>query len=239
MSISVWKADLSAFKVDAVVNAANESLAHHGGLAQALSKAGGPDIQAESDAYIAKNGQLQTGEAVVTSAGQLPCKNIIHAVGPCLRRNPTKHMVSMAKPVLTNSIWNVLKRAEEHNIRSVAIPAISSGIFNFPLPICADIIVSTVKKYVNQKNPTSPPFQIHLVNNDEKTVNEMERACKDILGKPLSDIKNKGNKKKPDKATTATVHPQVGLTSNVILKKRSSRNICIHSIYVFTYRYYR
>lgn len=181
MTISVWKADLSTFKVDAVVNAANAGLGHDGGLAKTLSDVGGPDIQKESNEYIAKHGQLKTGEAVVTNAGKLPCIKIIHAVGPCLRRSPTQHMISMAKVLLTKAIWNVLKRAQEHKLCSVAIPAISSGIFNFPLPICADIIVSTIKEWIEHKNPTSPPFQIHLVNSDEPTVKEVERTFKEIL----------------------------------------------------------
>lgn len=92
--------------------------------------------------------------------------------------------------MLTKTIWNVLKKAEECNIRSIAIPAISSGIFKFPLPLCADIIVSTIKDFNDNKNPILPPFEIHLVNNDEPTVKEMERAFIEILSDPLPKDKS-------------------------------------------------
>ncbi|XP_034537101.1 macro domain-containing protein LA_4133-like [Notolabrus celidotus] len=181
VTMSVWKADLTDFKVDAVVNAANSKLGHHGGLAKALCDAGGPDIQAESNKYILEKGQLPTGQAHVTTAGKLRCNSIIHVVGPCLQRNPTPEMIRMAKPLLKKAVVNLLKIAEQHNLCSVAIPAISSGIFNFPLPLCADVIVTTIKQYCKQKKANSPPFKLHLVNNDNKTVREMERACKKIL----------------------------------------------------------
>ncbi|XP_034552159.1 uncharacterized protein LOC117821766 isoform X2 [Notolabrus celidotus] len=90
-------------------------------------------------------------------------------------------MIRMAKPLLKKAVVNLLKIAEQHNLCSVAIPAISSGIFNFPLPLCADVIVTTIKQYCKQKKANSPPFKLHLVNNDNKTVREMERACKKIL----------------------------------------------------------
>lgn len=196
--MSVWKADLTDFKVDAVVNAANSNLAHNGGLAKALCDVGGLDIQAESNAYIFKKGQLQTGQAIVMTAGKLPCLKIIHVVGPCLQRNPTPKMIRTVKPLLKKAVISLLQIAEQHNFSSVAIPAISSGIFNFPLPLCADIIVKTIKQYCQQKNPNCPPFTLHLVN-DNKTVKEMERACKKILS--YHDEK--------DKPPTATVHLQV------------------------------
>lgn len=79
--------------------------------------------------------------------------------------------------------------AEEHKFSFVAIPAVSSGIFNFPVSICADVVVTTIKKYFEHKNRTSPPFEIHLVKNDDPTVKEVERAFKDILLEPLSDVR--------------------------------------------------
>lgn len=189
VSVTVWKGDLCAFKVDAIVNAANESLSHMGGLAKALSATGGRTIQAESDVFIAKNGKLKAGQVAVTTAGKLPCMKLIHLVGPCLQNDPTVHMISHAKKLLTKGILNVMTCAEEHKFSSVAIPAVSSGIFNFPVSICADVVVTTIKKYIKHKNPTSPPFEIHLVNNDDPTVKEMERAFKEILLEPLSDVR--------------------------------------------------
>uniref|UniRef100_A0A3B5M7T0 Macro domain-containing protein n=1 Tax=Xiphophorus couchianus TaxID=32473 RepID=A0A3B5M7T0_9TELE len=145
VKVSVWKADLTNFPADAVVNAANEDLKHYGGLALALSTAGGPQIQLESDDYIKKNDKLQTGEAVALGPGSLPYKKIIHAVGPYLSSSPSQHDVNKAKPFLEKAIWNILYTVEKYRLATVAIPAISSGLFNYPLRECADTIVSTIR----------------------------------------------------------------------------------------------
>uniref|UniRef100_A0A3B5AGQ1 Poly(ADP-ribose) polymerase family member 9 n=1 Tax=Stegastes partitus TaxID=144197 RepID=A0A3B5AGQ1_9TELE len=184
VEVDVWKADLTSFPVDAVVNAANSSLHHGGGLAQALSEAGGPTIQKDSYDYISKHGDLKTGETFVSAPGSLPCKKIIHAVGPHLMYNPTMSDVTQAEPLLKTTICSILDKVEEHGFMTVAIPAISSGLFNYPLPDCANTIVSTVKRYYEKSSrQTHRPPKILLVNHDEPTVREMERACRQIFGK--------------------------------------------------------
>lgn len=182
MTVSVWKDDLTTHQVDAVVNAANTRLQHGGGLALALSDAGGPEIQQESDRYIQKNGQLCTGDAIVTKSGNLKCKKIIHAVGPSLPSMPSQLLVNQSTQHLVHAIENILKRMEEEKLRSVAIPAISSGLFNFPLHLCADTIVKTLVQY--DRISKGKPLEIHLVNHDEPSVREMERACCKFLGQP-------------------------------------------------------
>lgn len=183
VKVSVWKADLTNFPVDAVVNAANEHLKHYGGLAQALSSAGGSQIQTESDDFIKKRGKLKTGEAVVLSSGSLPCKMIIHAVGPELPFNPSKSEVEKAKPLLKKAISNILDKVEKNQLATVAIPALSSGLFNYPLPDCAHTIVSTIKHYYeNVSSQNRRPQEIFLANHDEPTVQEMEKACRQIFG---------------------------------------------------------
>lgn len=180
VELSVWKADLTNFKVDAVVNAANEFLNHGGGLACALSIAGGSQIQKESDNYINTYGHLGTGEAITLDAGLLPCKKIIHAVGPCLTKHPSRADVSGAKRKLEMAIGSILHQVEKHRLKSVAIPAISSGLFNFPLPECADTIVAAVKCYY-ESSQSHLPLEIRLANHDDSTVSEMERACLQLL----------------------------------------------------------
>lgn len=177
--VSVWKADLTEFPADAVVNAANDRLQHTGGLAGALSKAGGPQIQAESNKYISIHGGLSTGDAVVTNPGLLPCKKIIHAVGPQVSFSSMSNL-SKPKLLLKKAILSILARAKENNLKSVAIPAISSGLFGYPLPQCAETIVTTVKESCEYRSE-SYPNEIYLVNNDEPTVKEMERACRQML----------------------------------------------------------
>ncbi|XP_056321240.1 protein mono-ADP-ribosyltransferase PARP9 [Danio aesculapii] len=182
VEISVWKDDLTQHKVDAVVNAANEKLQHGGGLAQALSTAGGPIIQKLSNDYIQKFGKVPVGKAVRGPAGALPCKYIIHAVGPRVSPSPSKKEVDQAAPLLSDAISSILQIVVKENISSVAIPALSSGLYNFPRDRCADIIVKSIKQFNDFTGFQGKNVKIHLVNHDEPSVQEMERATVAILG---------------------------------------------------------
>ncbi|XP_023144846.2 protein mono-ADP-ribosyltransferase PARP9 [Amphiprion ocellaris] len=219
---SVWKADLTKFPVEAVVNAANSHLQHWGGLAQALSEAGGPTIQRECADYVKKYGDLKTGEAIVSDAGLLQCKKIIHAVGPDLPRHPSKPDVSQAKPLLEKAIKSILDKVKENQLTTVAIPAISSGLFHYPLPECADTIVLTVKHYYEKSSSKGHhPKQIFFVNHDEPTVKEMERACRQIVGnqKPVTYSHAAANTSRGS-ANTSPPTVQIG---NVLLKLTSDK----------------
>lgn len=202
VKVSVHKADLSNFPVEGVVNAANEGLKHFGGIAQALSKAGGPQIQRDSDDYVRTYGDLKTGEAIALPAGLLPCKVIIHAVGPKISGHSLSF--SQAEQLLESAVRNSLKRAEERRLKSVALPAISSGLFGYPLPQCADSIVRTVRWFCENSQVNSLK-EIQLVNIDDRTVTEMEKACKRIFS-THSASSSAGNKAaKTDHNSTRTV----------------------------------
>uniref|UniRef100_A0A1A7WR81 Poly (ADP-ribose) polymerase family, member 9 n=1 Tax=Iconisemion striatum TaxID=60296 RepID=A0A1A7WR81_9TELE len=222
VKVSVWKGDLTAFPADAVVNAANERLQHYGGLAQALSDAGGPRIQQESDDYIRKNGQLNTGDAVALSAGFLQNKMIIHAVGPDLPGDPNFYDVKKAKPLLETAIKNILCIAEKHHLASVAIPAISSGLFHYPLRECAETIVSAVINYFEYSHGLKHfPKEIFLVNHDEPTVKEIERACRQKSAPHQTRSYSQAaasNTKGPASASPSSFSVQIG-TIHLTLKK--------------------
>lgn len=184
LTVSVWKDDLTTHKVGAVVNAANEHLSHGAGLAQALCQAGGYCIQQWSNDIIKQMRKVPTGEAVGTPAGNLPCKMIIHAVGPCVSPKATQTELARASELLNKTIWSILRKAHYEQLESVAIPAISSGLFNFPLHQCARIIVNTVKLFSDGLNVGARSLDVRLVNNDDLSVQQMERACLEILGPP-------------------------------------------------------
>lgn len=194
VKVSVWKADLTSFPVHAVVNAANENLRHVGGLAYALAQAGGPLIQQDSSEHVRARGPVATGCAVMMDAHRLPCRKIIHAVGPRLSRYFSPKDLDTAERLLSQAVCSVLDLVENEGLHTVAIPAISSGIFNFPLAKCAETIVRALSCARFLK-------EIHLVNNDEPTVRAMELACKEQLEKyqhtraASSGIKANGKKR--------------------------------------------
>jgi O-acetyl-ADP-ribose deacetylase (regulator of RNase III) len=112
------------------VNAANGHLAHGGGVAGIISRAAGPALQKESDLIVQRDGPLPTGSAAVTTAGKLPFKGVIHAVGPRFGEGDEERKLYLALA----SAW---QRALERGWSSVAFPAVSAGIFAVPLDICA------------------------------------------------------------------------------------------------------
>ncbi|XP_074766638.1 protein mono-ADP-ribosyltransferase PARP14-like [Athene noctua] len=175
--IAVYKADLCTHPVDVVVNASNEDLKHIGGLADALLKAAGPELQQECDELVRKNGTLLPGCAVITGAGKLPCKNVIHAVGPRWRKDEAERCVFLLRKTVKKS----LQLAETFNHHSIALPAISGGIFGFPLELCTYSIVSSIKETLEESMGDSSLKEVHLVDVTQNNVQSFSKALSEVF----------------------------------------------------------
>ena len=137
-TIEVIEADITDMETDAIVNAANAQLILGGGVAGAIRKKGGSKIQQECD----KIGGTFVGGAVITTAGHLNAKYVIHAVGP--RKGEGNE-----DEKLKNATLNSLKLADENNLKSISFPAISTGIYGFPIQRCAEIMLENTIEYLN------------------------------------------------------------------------------------------
>ncbi len=134
-TLRLVQGDITERNVDVIVNAANSKLQHGGGVAGAIVREGGQIIQQESN----KIGHVDVGSCAITSAGRLPCKAVIHAVGPRMGEGDENNK-------LKNAINAILKNAIEQGFASICIPAISAGIFGFPKNKCAEILVGESSK---------------------------------------------------------------------------------------------
>lgn len=136
ISVELAQGDITALEVDAIVNAANSQLILGSGVAGAIRRRGGPSIQEE----CLQIGHCEVGDAVITGGGKLPARHVIHAVGPRMGEGSEAGK-------LANAVRASLKLAEEHELHSIAFPAISTGVFGYPLEACADVMLRTILDY--------------------------------------------------------------------------------------------
>jgi len=167
-AIGTVHGDLTRQNVHAIVNAANERLAHGGGVAAAIVRAGGRTVQDESDAWIRANGPVQRGQAAVTSAGVLPADVAIHVVGPRYRADQNNEVL------LRESVRAALDAAADVGARSVAFPAISAGIFGYPRAEATSVVASEIVRWVTQ-HPDALD-EIRLVGFDHGTTTDFEEG---------------------------------------------------------------
>jgi O-acetyl-ADP-ribose deacetylase len=174
--IRLVKGDITSRDVDVVVNAANSNLKHGGGVAAAIVRKGGQIIQEESD----KIGSVPVGSADITTSGKLPCKAVIHAVGPRMGEGNEN-----AK--LRSAIRASLLLASEKKFRDIAFPAVSSGIFGYPKDKCAAILMSESLNFLLNRGEDKGESTLEIVEFciiDSDTLNEFRsqfRAVKDEL----------------------------------------------------------
>jgi O-acetyl-ADP-ribose deacetylase (regulator of RNase III) len=141
--LELIQGDITKIQVDAIVNAANTSLLGGGGVDGAIHKAGGKAILDECNQIRNKQGGCKTGEAVITNAGNLPAKYVIHTVGPVWNGGQSNE-----ETLLFSAYTNSLKLAVENKITTIAFPNISTGIYGFPKNKAAKIAVDAVKKFL-------------------------------------------------------------------------------------------
>ena len=172
--IQIVQGDITTEDVDAIVNAANEHLQHGGGVAWAISKKGGPAIQKESDEWIRQHGPVAHSLPAWTSGGLLPAKYVVHAVGPVWGEGDEDNK-------LADAVTGSLRVADELKLTSIAMPAISTGIYGFPKERAAKIIFSTIEKYFVE-NSSSRLKIVKLVLFDQATVDVFIRSWHDKWG---------------------------------------------------------
>nr|XP_019961820.1 PREDICTED: poly [ADP-ribose] polymerase 14-like isoform X1 [Paralichthys olivaceus] len=174
LQVVVCQGDITKVVADALVNAANAVLEHSGGVAAALSKAGGPEVQRESKTLVKQIGKVPTGDVVVTTGGDLQCKKLLHAVGPLAGQVGGRERL-----LLEQTVQSALNMAERMELKSIAMPCISSGIFGVPVDLCADAIVTAVKRFCDQGGRSLST--IMLIDNRAEVVRAMQQACDRLL----------------------------------------------------------
>ena len=168
--IQLVKGDITKQQTDAIVNAANSSLLGGGGVDGAIHRAGGKAILDECVAIRNRQGGCKTGEAVITTGGNLPAKYVIHTVGPVWNGDKAEK-----EQLLANAYRNSLKIAVENDIETIAFPNISTGIYHFPKDKAAEIAVATVREFLNENSSIK---EVVFVCFDD----ENYKLYKDLLG---------------------------------------------------------
>jgi O-acetyl-ADP-ribose deacetylase (regulator of RNase III) len=167
-------ADLTQLKVDVIVNAANSSLQHGGGIAALIEKKGGPIITQESDAWVSKHGLVSHTHPALTNAGNLHCKKVIHAVGPIWGNGNEDQK-------LADAITGSLTLADQHHFNTIAFPAISTGIFGFPKQRGGEVIFRAIQTYV-LAHPHTSLQTIHQTVYDTPTQTAFQQAWHIVFG---------------------------------------------------------
>ncbi len=167
--VSLYHGDLTEARVDAIVNAASERLAHGGGVAGAIVQRGGSEIQRESDDWVRQHGPAGHDRPALTGAGRLPCRFVIHAVGPVWQGGARNEDANLRAAYASS-----LELAHAQGFRSIAFPSISTGIFGFPVEHAAPIALGAALDFC-AAHPDSPLREIRFTLIDAPTVEVFRR----------------------------------------------------------------
>ncbi len=167
--LELVKGDITQQDTEAIVNAANEALIPGGGVDGAIHRAGGPEIAAQAR----KIGRCPTGQAVITGAGRLKARYVIHAVGPRYRGG--QHGEA---ELLKSAYRSALELACKHKISSVAFPAISTGAYGYPLEEAASLALEAICTFLKEHQC---PRLVRMVLFDDQALAAFEKACKKLV----------------------------------------------------------
>jgi O-acetyl-ADP-ribose deacetylase len=149
-TVSLVQGDITRQTTEAIVNAANPSLMGGGGVDGAIHRAGGPAILEECKKIVARQGRLPAGQAVITTAGKLKARHVIHTVGPIWHGGGSNEA-----GLLQSAYYECLKLAAENNLASISFPSISTGAYGYPVDEAAVIAVSTVLSFLEKQVTTT------------------------------------------------------------------------------------
>ena len=202
LHLSVFQGDIAKHEADAIVNPANTNLSLDNGVGKSILFAGGAIVKNECDQFVTEHGSLMEGEVATTGGGRLPCRKVIHAVGPTWPSNKREieedigQKTKISEDTLTEMMKNVLHAAEEVHCCVLAIPAISSGMFGFRKDLCARILIKTIID-MSKQDPLHSLREVHFVNNDISTVQVFSTVFMSFFGmeqefQNVSKIKHPG-----------------------------------------------
>ncbi|WP_109436657.1 O-acetyl-ADP-ribose deacetylase [Aquimarina sp. AU119] len=168
MKLKVIQTDITTINVDAIVNAANTSLLGGSGVDGAIHRKGGLQILEECKRVIAKQGKCKVGEAVITTAGNLPAHYVIHTVGPVWNQGGKEK-----QKLLANCYINAMQLALNNGVTTIAFPNISTGIYRFPKEIAAEIAINAIQQFVTQETIKEVYFVCFDIENFELYTNQL------------------------------------------------------------------
>ncbi len=166
--LELVRGDITHQNVDAIVNAANSSLIGGGGVDGAIHRAGGPAIVEDCRRIVARQGPLPAGEAAITTAGRLPCRHVIHTVGPVWRGGQHGEPETLAR-----CYRNSLALAVSHGLSSIAFPSISTGVYGYPVAEAARVALHAIREVLAAGSPLT---LVRLVLWSDADLKEYERA---------------------------------------------------------------
>jgi O-acetyl-ADP-ribose deacetylase (regulator of RNase III) len=171
--LELVQGDITKQQVDAIVNAANSTLMGGGGVDGAIHRAGGPAILEDCKKIRAQQGTLPTGRAVITAGGQLPAPWVIHTVGPVWRGGTANE-----PDLLASCYTESLAIARDRQLREIAFPSISTGIFGYPVDLAASVALQAVQRFL--LGDAATPMLVRFVLFDDQTMAAYERALEDL-----------------------------------------------------------